>query len=177
MRFLSTTLALAAVLSPLGATTLQRLTMDDLIQRSTAIVRVKVVSSRGAFRGQDIYTHYQLQVLETLKSGGAAPVEVAVPGGVANGLRQTVAGAPSLDSGKEYVIFLWTGHSGLTQVIGLSQGLFTVLQNAASNPVLVRPAVTDLMLDKSGHVTSDRAVSISLTDLRSQIKRAVPAGK
>jgi hypothetical protein len=177
MRGLSIALVLVGALPSLRATTLQKLTTDDLIQKSTAIVRAKVVGSRGVLRGPDIYTHYQLEILESLKPGGAPRLEVAVPGGAAQGLRQTVAGAPSLTAGQEYVIFLWTSRSGLTQIMGLSQGLFTVTQNAAGKPVLIRPAAADLMLDQSGRVTNDQAITMSLGDLRLQIQRALGAGK
>ncbi len=177
MRILSMMLALSGMLSALRATTLQKLSMDDMILKSTAIVRAKVVGSRGAFRGQDIYTYYQLQVLESWKADGPQQREVAVPGGAARGLRQTVAGAPSLNTGGEYLFFLWTSRSGLTQVIGLSQGLFSVIQNTAGSAVLIRAATTDLMLDQSGHVVNGSAITMSLSDMRSQIPQVLKAGK
>src|ERR1700676_3528002 len=109
MRIVSIAMALAGVLPSLNATTLQKLSVHEMIQKSTIIVRAKVLSSYGALRGQEIYTHYQLQVLESWKSTGSQQqLEVAIPGGVAKGLRQSVAGAPSLNVGAEYLIFLWT---------------------------------------------------------------------
>lgn len=181
MRSVSITLtligALMQVMPSTLATTLQRLSMDEMIQKSTSIVHVKVLGSRSALRNQDIYTYYQLQVVEQWKSTGAQPLEVAVPGGTAGGIRQTVAGAPVLRTGGEYVIFLWTSRSGLTQIIGLSEGLFGVMQDSAPNTVLIRPASSSLMLDKSGQVVSDQAVTITLSDLRSEIQQALGTGK
>ena len=180
MRIVFNTLALVAlvgVTSSARATTLQRLSTGEMIQESTAIVHVKVLGSRSALRNQDIYTYYQLQVIEEWKSTGAQQFEVAVPGGAADGIRQTVAGAPSLSPGGEYVMFLWTSRSGLTQVIGLSQGLFSVVEDAAGNTVLIRPAVSGLMLDKSGRVVSGQVVSMTLSSLRSQIQQVLGTGK
>ncbi len=169
-------LGLAALtILPSFATTLQKLTLDQLITQSTAIVRVKVTGESQGLRGRDIYTYYQLQVLETLK--GAPQASVAVPGGVSGGLRQMVAGAPTLTAGSQYVVFLWTGKSGLTQVIGLSQGLFSVMTDSSGNSVLVRPAATGQMVDKAGHLITDQAVTISLSDLRSEIQTLTGAGK
>ena len=165
-------MALLAIVPPF-ATTLQKLTMRDLIAQSTGIVRVTVTGSTVTTRGRDIYTYYQLQVLETLK--GAPQTTVAVPGGVSGGLRQMVAGAPTLTVGSQYVVFLWTSRSGLTQVIGLSQGLFSVMQDSSGNQVLVRPAAAGQVLDKSGNLVTDQAVTVSLSDLRSQIKTAAGA--
>jgi hypothetical protein len=167
-------LAILTIL-PAWGTTLQKLTLDDLITQSTAIVRVKVTGSSATLRGRDIYTNYEFQVLETLK--GAPQNSVAVPGGVAGGLRQMVAGAPSLSFGGQYVIFMWTSRSGLTQVIGLSQGLFSVMDDSSGNPVLVRPAATGQMVDKTGNLVGDKAVTVSLSDLRAEIKKATGAGK
>src|SRR5580704_11820147 len=130
MRTRSMLLAGLAILASAGATTLQKLSLDDMIQQSTGIVRAKVTGSRSALRGQNIYTYYRLHVLETARALEAAKVnpgqdiEVAVPGGSVNGVRQVAIGAPELNAGAEYVVFLWTGKSGLTQIIGLSQGLF-----------------------------------------------------
>ena len=110
-----------------AATTLQQLSTDDMIRQSTAIVRVQVTGSAPVLRGRNIYTQYQFTVLETLNRRLVVKVSlqaaVSVPAGAMQGIRQMVAGAPVLASGQQYVIFLWTSKSGLTQVIGLSQGL------------------------------------------------------
>jgi hypothetical protein len=162
--------------------------MDDMIQQSTSIVRAKVTGFHGAFRGRDIYTYYQLQILETVKSGGApsntpsTQTEIAVPGGVAAGVRQPVAGAPSLTVGAEYVLFLWTGRSGLTQVIGLSQGLFSVIPDPSNralpaNSTVVRAAATETMVDANGNVAADQAVRLLWGDLRSRIQQSIGVGK
>ena len=75
------------------------------------------------------------------------------------------------------MVFLWTSRSGLTQIIGLSQGLFSVMQNSGGDAVLVRPAITELMVDASGHVINSQAVTINLSDLRSRIKQLLGGGK
>ncbi len=60
------------------------------------------------------------------------------------GIRQIAVGSPELATGSEYVVFLWTGKSGLTQIIGLSQGLFLAVKDAAGNIALTsRPAADE----------------------------------
>jgi hypothetical protein len=166
---------LAAAVAPLGATTLIQLSLNDLITLSTGIVRAKVTGVRTDYRGRDIYTYYQLQVSEDWRASGLTPtasrqMEVAVPGGVARGVRQTVAGSPSMTVGQEYVVFLWTSRSGLTQVIGLSQGLFLVQADSSGNPVLLRPASGETVVDKNGNPVTDQALSIGLAALRAQTR-------
>ena len=111
MRRFATALVLFVSSLPLQCATLERLSFDDMVVKSTAIVRGKVANSYAAFSGRVIYTHYSVQVIETLKGAASASVDVAVPGGVANNLRQTFSGAPELRPGAEFVFFLWTGRS------------------------------------------------------------------
>ena len=124
-----------------AATTLSQLTVADMIEQSTAIVRAKVQGSFAVNRNGTIYTYYHLAVTENLKSTTPSTLDVAVPGGSLGRVSQSVAGAPELKTGSEYVLFLWTSKSGLTQIIGLSQGAFDVRSNAAGQLVLARPAI------------------------------------
>jgi hypothetical protein len=167
---LAVAVALGAI--TLRATTLEQLSLDDLIQKSTGIVRATVTASYTAARGADIYTYYKLDVAETWK-GPAIQTEVAVPGGALRGVRQMVAGAPALRNGQEYVLFLWTSRSGLTQVIGMSQGMFQVTKDTAGNVVLMRAAATESMVDRNGRQVTDRGISMRLSDMQSRVRRSL----
>lgn len=57
---------------PLAGATLERLTLDDLTAKSTAIVPGKVISSYASFRGPIIYTHYEVQVSEQQGTSGSS---------------------------------------------------------------------------------------------------------
>jgi hypothetical protein len=168
------TLSLALMVLP-GLTlawsaTLERLSLDDMIAQSTAIVRGKVAGSYAAPRGPIIYTFYTLQVSEQLKGAPQTSWLVAVPGGTANHLRQTFPGAPEFKTGDEFVFFLWTGRSGITQIIGLTQGLFKLSPGAAGDPVATRAASSEVMLDHgTGRPVRDQTLVMNLSDLRSQI--------
>jgi hypothetical protein len=175
MRILYTTLAALAVLAPLPATTLQKLEMDDLIAKSNAVVRAKVIGSHTALRGADIYTFYQLAICENLKPGGSQPTEVAVQGGSYRGSRQLVAGAPVLTNGQEYVFFLWTSRSGLSVILGLTQGLYQTGLDATGQPVMMRPASVEPMVDQNGRATTDQAITLQLSDLRTRIQKVTAA--
>jgi hypothetical protein len=102
-----------------------------------------------------------------------------VPGGVNGNIRQIGVGSPSLVQGQEYVFFLWTSRTGMTQVIGLTQGVFKLTQDPSGNTVLNRPAITDQMLDKSGKEVTDSAVTMKWSDLRALIVKTLqkPAAK
>ena len=176
LRSLLITLSLASALAP--GTTLERLPLDEMARKSTAIVRATVVGTSGILRGADVYTLYQIEIVENWKGAGKPHLEqVAVPGGAAGGLRQMVPGAPSLHLGEEYVMFLWTSRSGLTQLIGLTQGLFNVQRSGTGDAAAMRAAAAELMLDASGHAVKDEAVSMKLSDLKARVTRALAGEK
>jgi hypothetical protein len=163
---------------PLAGATLERLSFDDLIVKSTAIVRGTVADSWAAFTGSIIYTHYKVQVSETLKGSPQNVVEIVVTGGTVNGLRQTFLGSPTLNKGEHYVLFLWTSRAGLTQIMGLTQGLFALPVDGEPDPTATRPATRELMLDPAtAHPVKDAALSIRLSELRSRITQRQATGK
>lgn len=156
--------------TPLQGATLERLSMDELVAQSTAIVRARVGNSFGRLHGSVVYTHYAIQIGETLKGTAMGSLEIVAPGGSANGVRQEMAGAPQLAAGEEYVLFLWTGKSGITHIMGLTQGLFSLGKSHDSDPTAVREAPSELMLDrKTGMAVRDERVSMRLSALKAAV--------
>jgi len=169
MRILRTVSLLAAVALAAGvfvrATTLQLLDFNSLTLKSTAIVRGKVQVTRTTMQGSSIYTHYNVQVIEQWKGAPASQIDFVIPGGRINGYQQTVAGAPSLTNGQEYVLFLWTSRSRLTHIMGMSQGLFV-----SANGVVTRPALTEHLIDPNGADASDPGMQMTLAAMRSAVQ-------
>lgn len=161
----------------LSGATLERLSLTGMIGKSTAIVRAKVVGSSVAASGPVIYTHYQLQVSEQYKGTAQSTVDLALPGGVAHGVQQLYSGVPQLHPGEEYVFFLWTGKSGMTQLIGLSQGLFSISEIGAANPSLTRLASRETMIDgRTGQAVEDKTLRMTLAKLKAQIAAGLASG-
>lgn len=170
---------------PLRCATLERLTLDDMISKSSSIVRGKVTDSWTAFTGSVIYTHYRIQASETYKGSSLNVREIVVTGGTVNGIRQNFSGSPTLNKGDEFVFFLWTSRAGLTQIIGLTQGLFAVppsdsstpASDPASDPIATRAPTRELMLDPAtARPVKDAALSMRLSELRSRIAGTLAAG-
>jgi len=177
MRFVLSGICLAWSMAQLGAATLSRLSLDDMINQSTSIVRARVTGAYTATRGPIIYTFYQAQVVARWKGAGQAAVEVAVPGGTANGYRQAFPGTPQLTEGKEYIFFLWTSKSGLTQIMGLTQGLFDLSEDASGVQTAVRGATSNSMLDpRTGQLVKDQSIQMQLKDLGVRIATTLAKG-
>jgi len=171
------TLAKAAlILSITGgmlcATTLENLTVDQMVQKSHLIVRGKAASASVVQRGTLLYTVHRIQVAEWVKGQGGQTVDVYVPGGTLGRLRQTFAGAPKLDPGIEYVVFVWTGKTGINHIIGLSQGLFNVKVNLNGETVLTRGALDAHVVDGTGKEVDSDSISLSYRELRAKVGRS-----
>lgn len=171
-------LTAAVAVCSLQGTTLEQLSLTQMARQSTAIVRARVTGSANFVRGENAFTQYRLDVAGVWKStGGSAPTEVAVPGGIAQGFRQVVSGAPSLRTGSEYVLFLWTSPRGLTQIVGLSQGLFVVERAEAGEDVVIRAAASERILNQAGEPVSDQQVRLKLAELKAQVEQALGGRK
>lgn len=162
----------------LGAT-LERLTLEDMTTRSTAIVRVRAGASSTVEIGPTIYTKTHFQVLERLKGPDAPEIDVFEPGGTVGRMTQMFPGAPRFTAGQELLLFLWTGPSGRTQVIGLSQGVFEVSHNAATGETQVsRQPSGELMLAPGpagapSVPVEDEAISLPLRRMMVRIQSAL----
>lgn len=169
-------LGLLGVLGTLPGSTLRQLSLDDMIRQSTTIIRGSVQPANTMLHGSMIFTHYMVQVTETYKGTAASQIDIGVPGGALTGAVQRFAGAPALSPGQDYVLFLWTSKTGLTQVIGLSQGLFSVISTSGGPAMVVRAAATERMLNAAGQPVSDNDIRMSLSDLKTHIQ-AVLSGQ
>jgi hypothetical protein len=136
----------AAVAMLASGATLERLTLERLILESTAIVRGRAAGSRVVSDGALLYTLYSFQVEQRLKGELDASVEIALPGGELDGVRQQFGGVPRLAGGREYLLFLWQGPSGRIQITGLSQGLFEVVRPDGAAPRALRASSPDVLL-------------------------------
>lgn len=173
---LLTAALVACASSVLQAATLERLSLDDMVAKSTEIVRGRVSASSASFRRAPsrsgvLYTHYSIDVAERWKGSSGSRIDVAVPGGLAQGIRQTFPGAPGLAPNTEYVFFLWTSASGLTQIIGLSQGLMNLVPDSSGKLTVTRTASSEPMVDRAGAPVMDRGFSMTLTEFRTTMSR------
>ena len=158
-----------------SAATLERLSLEEMAARSTSIVRAKAISSSTAFIGSTIYTRTKFQVLERWKGPESSQVEVTEPGGAVGRTTQTYSGVPRFSPGQEMVLFLWTGPSGRTQVIGLSQGVFEVTRSASTEEVGVsrQPSGETMLAPGTGQPVQEETISMPLRRMVSRIRSAM----
>ena len=118
-----------ATLAPLAqATTLQRLSFEELTDTSDMIVTGEVTRTWAAWdEGHHyIWTHYEVAVSSAQKGAPATSVELAEPGGVADGMVMTIAGSVTYKPGDNVLVFLQKMPNGMIRTTGWGQGKFTV---------------------------------------------------
>jgi hypothetical protein len=176
------TMRLAAVILGLGvcaptfAATLEKLTVTEMAQQSTMIVRGRMTGCTGETRGSIIYTRCGVAVTETWKGTPKSRVEFLVPGGRVQNLTQTFTGAPKFGANEQYVLFLWVGRSGVPQIIGLSQGVFDVSLSSSGTPLVRREPTTEMIVDSKGKQIRDEGVSMTVSALRGLVDQALTGG-
>lgn len=168
MRLLLTVL-LAAL--PLAATTLEKLSFDEMVAKSTAIVRGRVTRSHVAQHGPIYYTHYRVAVTERFKGADTKSFDVVLPGGSIGRTQQTYSGTPVFADNSDLVLFLWTSRAGLTHVIGLSQGVFQPTPDSTGAITLTRGAIREGMVDpQTGRPVVEPGMRISMQDFTSRVR-------
>lgn len=157
------------------AATLEKLTLDELIEKSTGIVRGVAGDARVDRRGPLLYTVYGFDVTESWKGPGAPAVQIALPGGRDGGREQRFGGVPELHAGQTYLLFLWTGPSGRTQITGLGQGVFRVVEDADGRQRVVRDPIDDVVFVPSpdGAPPDNDAVDMTLEAMDARIRKTL----
>lgn len=172
MRSLQVLILAAVVCTTAPATTLQHLTLKDMALRSTQIVRGHVERTRTERCGPMICTHYLVLVEDRWKGAGGAVIDMAVQGGVLNGMREAWEGTPELKDGQDYVLFLWHSSLGTNLILGLSQGLFAV--NSQSGEA-VQTAATAHVVESSG--ADADPVRMNLAQMRKYVQQVIAEGR
>lgn len=159
-------------LAVLPAATLERLTIEQMAQQATAVVRGRVGEARTARFGALVYTLHGFEAEEQWKGAPIAGLKVAVPGGTYEGVTYSFGGAPELKAGEEYLLFLWTGPSGRTQIVGLSQGVFRVLRRSGG-VVVTRTEAEDSVFAGEDSAESSQALETTLDQLAARVRAAL----
>jgi hypothetical protein len=131
------TLGLALFLpNSFEATTVERLTLNDLVKKAHMIVAGRVSSSRTFWSADRrmILTNYVVQVGETIKGRPGRTVELTTIGGSVGDVTLHVAGMPAFAVGENTVVFVENSGTFST-VVGLSQGKFAVENGEVANTV------------------------------------------
>ena len=148
------------VLTELNASTMVKLSLTELCNKSSAIVKCKVVSFQtySDIEGK-IFTNYRVEVVGSLKGEKKQKdiVDILTYGGTINGKTTIVVGSPKFTIGDEAILFLTknTSHkmNEKYRVVGMAQGKFNISKESKDGSELVsRDGMGDLFKEsKNGN--------------------------
>jgi hypothetical protein len=112
-----------------SATTLARLSLEQLAAGSAAVARVRCSRAVSQWEDGAIWTLATLEVVETMKGNLPRKITVRLPGGRVGHLTAKVDGAPRFAPGNEAVVFLQSARAGEFTVAGWVEGTFRILRD------------------------------------------------
>ena len=174
-------LLVSSFTTALHATTLARLSLDQLATAADAVARVRCVSAVSEWEGGSIWTVTTFDVVETMKGNLPAQVIVRLPGGRVGHLTANVDGTPKFTPGGSAIVFLERVQAGGFSVAGWVEGTFRI----ALDPSTGRETVTQ---DSSAFAVFDPATrsfttqgvrQMPVEEFRARVSRAIrrPQGK
>jgi hypothetical protein len=143
MRIVLITIVLSLVCSAARATVFVSADLSELSRDAVAIVRGHVVAVDPQWKDgrKGIETIVSLETETYLKGSLGEVVQFRVPGGSLGRFRSLVVGAPQFTVGQRVIVFLGSRGPTVPYVLGLSQGVFRVVQSQGNWMVTPAPIV------------------------------------
>ena len=140
-KLLAALAAIAATVTIGRATVLVPAELCELVRDSQAIVHGRVVDVSAVWVDgrRRIDSLVTLEVEQYLKGDLGDEVTIRVPGGQIGRYRSVMVGAPSFAEGDEVVLLLGARGPSVPYVLGLSQGVFRVVEDPQTRGRLVVP--------------------------------------
>ena len=109
-----------------AATTLARMSLEELARAADIVVRVRCVAAASRWDSGMIWTFTEFEVLERLKGAPPERIRVRVPGGRVGHLLATIEAAPRFRPGEQSVLFLEKSSAGDYSVTAWAEGTFRI---------------------------------------------------
>jgi hypothetical protein len=156
-------------------TTLEKLSIQRMVDLAQEIVRARCVSSSARWDHGEIWTFTTFAIVETWKGSASMEVTVRLLGGTMGPLTSNVSGAPRFRSGEEVILFLEPTKRGDLTVVSWEQGTFRIGLDRRSKAEVVTQ-------DTAGFETFDPRTKLfeatgihglPLEDFRARVQAAV----
>lgn len=123
------------------ATVLVPADLGELVRGSQAVVHGRVVETRAVWADgrRRVDTLVTIEALGYFKGSFGPEVTFRVPGGQMGRYRSVMVGAPVFTEGDEVVLFLNARGPSVPYVLGLSQGVFRVIDDPQTSGKVVLP--------------------------------------
>jgi len=124
-----------------SATIVLALSLEELIRQADLIVLGRCEENISAWDSERkrIFTYITVVPQRCLKGSECPPlIKIRQLGGMVDNLAMTIAGSPSFSPNEKVVLFLRRSNSTYYQVLGMSQGKFSVIQRGTGEKPFVK---------------------------------------
>lgn len=159
------------------ATTIERLSVEDIADLAQLIVRARCVSNSSFWERGDIWTTTTLEVLDTWKGPRTGRITIRLLGGTVGALKSSIAGIPRFREGDEVILFLEaTKHGGFT-IVSWGQGTFRIVSDQRTGlKIVTQDTAAFETFDPQTHLFRATGIrDLALEDFRSRVEAAIAA--
>jgi hypothetical protein len=167
----------ALLASPSPAMTVIAPSFQDLVAKSTQVLRVQVtgVSDRWdpSAYGNVIHTYVQCTILKTLKGTPDTSITLRLLGGQVGDIHFEVPGMPSFEVGQSYVIFVAGNGDAFCPIVAAMHGSYPIVTDASTQvervlrsnrqPLTSVDAVAVPMPESTGPTRTPTSTGIGMT--------------
>jgi hypothetical protein len=135
---------------------------------------------------QFIWTHYEIQIVDSLKGNNSPKIVVSEPGGVIGETAMQIVGTPQYEVGEEVVLFANRTPIGYLRTCGWGQGKFQVVRPKAAAPFvraaragaeLVTPAAKNASEEQPAETALETVNGLSLDAFKTRIRQMMQASQ
>jgi hypothetical protein len=171
MKRFSSLAALAMVGSfACGATSVPRLSLEEMVVHSEMIVSGRVIRTWATWDSQHqfIWTHNEILVEDVVKGRHSDKVVVSEPGGVVDGIGMQIAGSPRYALGERVMVFLERMPNSYLRTTGMGQGKLSISRDGSVH-------LTQTGADLVGTGSGTRGTALQTVDATaaSEVRRRV----
>jgi hypothetical protein len=134
---LLTVISLLFAFPAIRATTLARLSLDQLAGAADGVARVRCAGTESRWEQGSIWTITTFDIVQTMKGDLPPRIVVRLPGGKVGPFVTTVEGTPKFSAGEEAIVFLERSGAAGYSVAGWVEGTFRVALDARTHREMV----------------------------------------
>ena len=125
-------LGASATVPAARATTVMRMSLDQLARTAKEIVRASCVANMTRWERGEIWTFTTFDVQQTWRGKASGRIAVKLLGGRTEEVTSLVSGVPRFRPGEEVILFLESANDDCFSVIGWEQGTFRLSRDPVS---------------------------------------------
>ena len=165
--------------SAASATSLARMSVEQMAHASSAIVRARCVSSATRWEEGEIWTLTSFEVAESWKGAPRSRITVRLLGGRLGPITSHVSGIPHFREGEEVVLFLERAPNGNFSVVSWEQGTFRISRDTRTgSEVVTQDTASFPVFDPATRQFETIGVhNQSLFAFRTQVKAAITSDR